>query len=278
MTWDGSLSLSNFLLVLFYLAIIAIGIGAAWMRLRWIGLTPLAFSVGYSLANGIGRFSGWRYDLPADWISYFYFGLGVAEILWQLVMLFGAMRVEMVPPTSHDTAPVSIRSHPLSLTFAPIIVFMLVGALPWIVEGLTEPRFTEQTSEKLVVKLSDSSSVQRLGVNGDQIESFVKAPQTTLQIGYILYPRFFTRNLGMASSHPWPAYAPREFPRLGFVLINQSRYDEVFPSRNSPDLFPSAADAIVLGCQHTDYIEVRLILFPNSNTSYLSSPLTVPCN
>jgi hypothetical protein len=103
-------------------------------------------------------------------------------------------------------------------------------------------------------------------------------PQTTLQIGRVLYPRFFARNQGLASSHPWPAFAPRDFPRLGFVLINQSRKDVVLPSRTIPDPFPSASDAIVLGCQRTDYLEVRLILFPDSDTAYLSTPLTVPCN
>jgi len=75
----------NSVLVIIYLAVIAIGLGAVWKRLRWVGLVPLAFSLGYSLANGVGRFSGWRYDLPADWISYFYFGIGVAEILAQWV-------------------------------------------------------------------------------------------------------------------------------------------------------------------------------------------------
>src|SRR5581483_1865234 len=43
MTWDGHLEWYNLLLIVFYLAVIAIGLGAAWKRLRWLGLMPLAF-------------------------------------------------------------------------------------------------------------------------------------------------------------------------------------------------------------------------------------------
>ncbi len=62
-SFNGTLGLSNILLLIVYLAVIAIGLGTAWKRWRWIGLLPLAFNLGYAAANGIGRFSGWRYDL-----------------------------------------------------------------------------------------------------------------------------------------------------------------------------------------------------------------------
>ncbi len=278
MTWDGSLGLSNSLLVLVYLAFIAIGLGAAWRGWRWIGFVPLTFSLGYALANGVGRFSGWRYDLPADWISYFYFGIGVAEVFGLLGLLFSGKSEKIFTSISLSQPSASKWPEGFIPAFAITAVLILIGALPWLVEGLSSPRYADQTQAKLVVSLSDSSAVRGLGVTRTQIDDFTAAPRTTLQIGRVLYPRFFTRNLGLASSHPWPAYAPRDYPRLGFVLINQSRSDVVLPSRAVPEPFPSAADAIVLGCQRVDYIEVRLILFPASNTAFLSLPLTIPCN
>jgi hypothetical protein len=265
-------------LVIIYLVVIAIGLGAVWKRLRWVGLVPLAFSLGYSLANGVGRFSGWRYDLPADWISYFYFGIGVAELLGILGLIFGANYEKLFTSISDYNLPGPYWNHSLFLTGIIMGGFVLTGALPWMAEGLTPPRYPDQNLTHLVTTLSDSSEVQHLGVNRTQIEIFASDPHTSLQIGRVLYPRFFARNQGLASSHPWPAFAPRDFPRLGFVLINQSRKDVVLPARMIPDPFPSDSDAIVLGCQRTDYIEVRLILFPVSDTAYLSTPLTVPCN
>ena len=278
MSWDGNLDWFNSVLVIIYLAVIAIGLGAVWKRLRWVGLVPLAFSLGYSLANGVGRFSGWRYDLPADWISYFYFGIGVAEILGAVGLIFGAKSEKIFTSISNFKLSDPKWNQSLFLTGIIMSGFVLVGALPWMAESLAAPRYPNQTLAQLVTSLSESPSVQHLGVNRTQIEMFNADPQTTLQIGRVLYPRFFARNQGLASSHPWPAFAPRDFPRLGFVLINQSRKDVVLPSRTIPDPFPSASDAIVLGCQRTDYLEVRLILFPDSDTAYLSTPLTVPCN
>lgn len=274
MTWDGSLSLPNTLLIFIYLAVIAVGLAAVWKRLRWIGFVPLVFSLGYSLANGVGRFSGWRYDLPADWVAYFYFGIGIAEIFGIVALVFGALIEKKITVNSIDRPT---RSN-WSQGFLIFGVFTLIGGLPWLVKNIASPRFEKQTEDILVGRLSDSSAVRQLGVNRDQINGFISAPNATLQIGRELYPRFFTRSLGLSSTHPWPAYAPRDFPRLGFILIGGSRNDAVFPTRSIPDPFPSGADAIVLGCWGSDYIDVRLILFPDSDIAYLSEPLTESCN
>ena len=107
--------------------------------------------------------------------------------------------------------------------------------------------------------------------------AFVAQPQAVLQIGRVLYPRFFTRDTGLASAHQWPSYAPRDFARLGFLYLNQTRSDALFQTKDIPN-FPQAADAIVLGCRQTDYIDVRLILFPDSDSAYLSQPLVNLCN
>jgi hypothetical protein len=274
MKWDGNPSWFNLILIIIYLAIIAVGLGAVWKGLRWIGVTPLAFSLGYSIANGLGRFSGWRYDLPADWISYFYFGIGISEILGVSALLFGAKSEKIFTPLTDHAQPNPKLKQGLLLG----VVFALIGALPWMAEGIITPRYSDKSPAMLITTLSDSSAVEDLGVNRVEIETFLASPQTTLQIGRVLYPRFFTRNNGLSSSHPWPAYTPRDFPRTGFLLINQSQRDIVLPSRVIPNPFPSETDAVILGCQRTDYIEARLILFPEPDIVYLSLPITDPCN
>ena len=278
MSWDGSLTWYNLVVILIYMAVIAIGIGSVWKRFRWNGLIPLAFSLGYSLANGIGRFSGWRYDLPADWISYFYFGIGIVEIFIVIAINFGAKSESLYTPIPEEKTPDNNWNRGLGLTGILTCIFVLVSALPWIAEGLTNPRYSDQTVAKLESTLSNSTFIQSSGVNPTEIEMFIASPKATMQIGRILYPRFFTRNQGLSSSNPWPAYAPRDFPRLGFVLINQARKDEILPIRTNPNNFPANSDAIILGCQRTDYIEARLVYFPETKAVYLSTPLSDPCN
>jgi len=290
MQWDGGLSWYNLLLVIFYLAIIALGLGASWKRLRWAGLIPLAFSLGYSLANGIGRFSGWRYAFPADWISYFYFGIGMAEIFASAALWLGAspekifMPISMPMDINHEGAKTRSRekrnlvaNSNWSQGLILAGVFALIGALSWMAKGIASPRYAGQTPASLSAILSASPAVKKLDVDQTQLAAFAAQPQAVLQIGRVLYPRFFTRDTGLASAHPWPSYAPRDFARMGFLFLNQKRSDALFQSKEIPD-FPQAADAIILGCQQTDYIDVRLILFPDSDSGYLSQSLDNLCH
>jgi hypothetical protein len=67
-------------------------------------------------------------------------------------------------------------------------------------------------------------------------------------------------------------------PRFGFLLLNEDVTAAHFPSRDVTLAFPHAAEAILLGCQRDDYVEVRLIAFPELNVFHLSAPLTEPCS
>ncbi len=271
--WNGSLSVSNLVLVICYLVVIAIGLGVSWRRLRWEGMVPLVFSLGYSLANGVARFSGWRYDLPADWVWYFYFAVGVAQLLALAALLFGADigRLFSVPPVT-ELQGLSIRSALLL-----VAVFALVGALPWLAQNLSRPHYPDQDRGQLVSEIATSPAATALKIESSQLTSFAAGPSAVAATGRLLYPRFFSKGLGLASSHPWPAYAPRDFPRLGFILLNQSRHDIVFPTRQLGGTFPQAADVVVLGCQRADYIEARLVYFPVLGAAYLSAPLDQGC-
>jgi len=264
-TWDGSLQWYNFLLVVFYLGVIAVGLGASWQRLGWLGLIPLAFNLGYALSNGISRFSSWRYNLPVDWAVYFYFGIGIVEIFGWMALLFGAKNEtqtrKVVPQNSTHT-----RGFLLNMLI--VAAFALVGALPWFAKGLAAPRYTA-SQEDLIAGLASR------GVESGQVESFVSQPKALLIEGRMLYPRMYRRDDGMVSSNPWPAYAVRDYARLGFILIKDARYDAIFPTRDLLD-FPQGADAVVLACQADGYLDVRLIAFPDS--IHQSAPLTDPCD
>ena len=111
-----------------------------------------------------------------------------------------------------------------------------------------------------------------------EIQSFASQTDAFLATGRVLYPRYYSRDKGLFSSNPWPAYERRDFPRLGFLLINQSVAQAIFPSREIPEPFPHAGDAIILGCQREDYLEVRLIAFPEQDAVLMSAPLSEPCS
>jgi hypothetical protein len=265
--FDGTLPWYNVALLIFYLAVIAVGLGAAWRRTGWLGLLPLAVNLGYTLANGISRFSGWRYNMPVDWVIYFYFALGAVELLGGLTLLFGA-KVEKVFPVyvQPETKPIALRDfHPQYVLI--VLTFAFVGSLPWLAKGLAEPRYTASQPE-LIAKLEAS------GYAGDEVSAFLSQPGAILTEGRMLYPRLYRREEGMSSAHPWAAYAVADFARIGFLLLNDHRSDMIFVTKEVLD-FPQGADAIVLACQRDGYFDVRLIDF--GTHSYQNAPLSQPC-
>lgn len=270
--WNGTLDWYNLALVIFYLAVIAIGIGAAWNRFKWVGLTPLAFSVGYALANGISRFSSWRYNLPVDWIVYFFFGIGAIEILVWVASLFGA-NVSKLFSHPIDLDAVALRQGgrrdtPNKSKYAVlVIVFVLAGSLPWLAEGIAQPRYTSTADElKAQVILQDPS-----------VEEFLSQPNSLILEGRMLYPRFFRRNDGIFSTTPWAIYAVRDFSRLGFIVLNEGAASVIFPA-DQPVKLTHGVDVIVVGCQRANYIEARWVFFPELDEAYQADALNESCN
>ncbi len=271
-SWNGTLTWYNLLLVLLYLAILAIGLAAAWRRLRWVGLVPLAFNLGYALSNGISRFSSWRYNMPVDWVIYFYFAIGIVEILGGLTLLFGAKEENIFPQIRADSSSSPKVLHLPQKTRASMIgilaTFALFGALPWLAEGIVPSQYTS-TDQQLIARL------EATGLSASDTQVFLAQPDAVILEGRLLYPRLYRRDQGISSAHPWPAYAVREYARIGFLLLNQKTYHAIFMTRDMLG-FPQGADAILLGCQRDGYIETRFIQFGTS--TFQSAPLTEPCN
>jgi len=271
-SFNGALTWDNIILLIAYLVFIAIGLGAAWKRWHWAGLTPMAFSVGYALANGIGRFSGWRYDLPADWIAYFYFGIGIAEIFTWVSRGFGAIH-------ERDNPTEKISDHPPAFHFLLYsLFFILIGALPWLAESINSTRYQQLSPIAIQEQLANHPKVKAAGISAQDIRSFNGQPEAVVMMGRPLYPRTFPRGVGLSSSNPWQAYAIREYPRLGFLLLNENVREIVLPIKQTKATNIHAMDVLILGCERGDYIEARLAVFPNENMVLISDRGFAKCN
>ncbi len=267
-TWNGSLEWYNLALFIFYLAVLAIGVGTAWRRAGWIALVPLAFNLGYALANGIARFSSWRYNLPVDWVFYFYFAIGAIEVLGGLALLFGA-KVEKVFPVAvmQEARPNSLSTiHPQYVLI--ILGFMFIGTTPWLAKGLVQPHY-KVSQTQLIARLESS------GYTSDELATFLSQKGAVLLEGRMLYPRLYRKNEGLASAHPWPAYEIRDYARIGFILLNHGNQDLIYITKDNLD-FPHGADAIILACEGDGILEARVIDF--GNRKFQNAPLSQPCD
>ncbi len=267
-SWNGFLEWHNAILLVFYFVFISLGLTSAWKRLRWAGLVPLAFNIGYALATAIGRFSGWRYDLPADWVVYFYFAIGVVELFNIFLILF--RRGNMDNAKTEAALPIYTRKY-----LAGLLFFISLALLPWVLESISPPRYPDQTTASLTAELNKIPSVSTL-ISITDMQQFTSQPTAKLSKGRLLYPRFFSAENGY-SSPKWPAYVIRDFSRTGFLLINQTLQNAVIPARQL-DL-PHGQDAIVLGCWvNNEYLDVRMIAFPALDKAYVSQPFNPICD
>ncbi|WKZ49741.1 MAG: hypothetical protein QY329_09785 [Anaerolineales bacterium] len=268
--WDGHPSTANVILFLVYLAVISLGIAAAWKRLRWAGLLPLVFFICYALSTSLARYSGWRYIFPADWVGYFYFALGAAEFFSLAALVFGASGdADRHTGTQVDPSPAA--RHP-SLVFFLLssFIFLFLGSLPWLTESII-PRTTLPCADSVPACLAAA------GVDEARAARFLGQPDALALSGRVLYPRYFSRGNGLASTNPNPAYAPRDFPRMGFYLLAPDGVTQTVLPMKGARPFPNAADALLLGCQRGDYVEARLVFFPATGEAFENGPLDAPC-
>lgn len=267
---DVNLDAVSMSMIYLYLVVISIGIGSVWRRWRWLGLLPLAYSAGYAVATALSRYSGWRYDFPSDWVWYFYFGIGFSEILVQVSALFGTSAHAPAlsqPKTSYG--PALMRSY-----FVSTILFLFIGSLPWTIKFAFPPRYADQSHSTLLTRLSSVANLP----SREELKAFIETPDTFLETGRLLYPRYFPRNRGLTSANPSPAYTIREFSRLGFYLLNQRSTAMILPMDTAPGPIPHASDVIVLGCERDGYAEARLLVFLDEQLILSGMPLSEPCS
>jgi hypothetical protein len=81
--------------------------------------------------------------------------------------------------------------------------------------------------------------------------------------GRLLYPRFLYKGNGLGGANPWPAYAPREYPRPGFCAFEPGGSGRLFSRCARPIRFPSpGVDVLVFGCKQADHFRAVLLAVP----------------
>ncbi len=270
--WHSYVSPLNILIWIIYLAVMTLGLAALWKRRRWVGLIPLVGAVAYIGATSLARYSGWRYVFPADWIGYFLLMVGAAEAMRLLASLFGADLPAISRPSEEEGSKPGFSAGRPAIMAGVVGLILLVGSLPWVME-VALPRASLPCQDADLVRCLTQS-----GLNAGQAEAFLSQPHALALQGRLLYPRYFSRNDGLASTNPSPAYAPRPFPRLGFlVLTPEALHQVVLPIKGVPSLPDNLAPVVILGCPRQGYVEARLVILVERQEIVVSDLLKEDC-
>lgn len=267
--WDAYLSPANIILFVVSLAIIALGFAAAWKRLRWASLLPLAAFIFYALSTSLARYSGWRYIFPVDWVGYFYFALGAAEVFLSVAALFG--RNEKVGETvsQENKLPTTHRPSLFASFILFSFLFLSLGSFPWIAETVIPQKPILCANPVLACFPPDK-------IDEAQAIEMLTRPRAMLT-GRILYPRYFPRYDGLSSTNPAPAFAPRDFPRMSFLLLNDGYIEQIILPMKGSRPFPHFSDAVIWGCWRDTYFEARFVLIPATGEIFSNGSLEEPC-
>jgi hypothetical protein len=258
--WDptpAKINTGSYFPLILNLILVSVGLATAWRRHSIIGWVPLVLSLVYSLSTAVGRYSGWRLILPADWVILMYYGVGIGQVTLGLGSFFSrhpevAAQI-YIGGRSRSTSPRLdlSRKYPLGKVTALVGLLLLAGLVPLIVEAAIPARYDPPAEPELAASL---------GLFSQEEIQYLRAHEAAVAIqGRGLYPRFYRSGEG-EPGEDWVAYLERDYSRLGFFLVGPTKGSVILPMEGSPEWFPNAADVIIVGCQEEAYIDAAAVL------------------
>ena len=227
------------LLSALYIILLAIGLAAAWVAYRWIGLIPFMFSLAYHAWTALFLSSGDRFLIPIDWMWHVYFMLGL--LILAKFALSGIQDFQWAPIYSEMPTTVTVKSSSWQNSVVMAGLILIVGlSLP-----LTEIAFPEKYPELSREQLS--TSMENTLLDGEVIV-----------YGRAVYPRYYASGEGEPDTAKL-GYEVSEQSRLVFWLVGPNPGLVILPLKSAPEYFPHASNVWIVGTMDGDALLARVV-------------------
>jgi len=281
--WEGRLAPESYLPIAVNLVLISVGIAVAWKRFRWLGLLPLFINAGFTLNLALARVSGWRYNLPVDWTIFFYYAIGIAQVvIWAFLLAKSRTLASKVFGMSSDTGiakPVSKKHQPHANAYLLIAVFLLLflGSSFLIIERLSHPRYQPMATKEAASSISSASLVGRATTENQQtVIDLVASGKAKAITGRALYSRYYRSGDGEPGRN-FILIDPMDFERITFYLIGPNPASVILRI-DSPDIdFPSGSDVLVVRCGVSLEAAAVVVMERDGGKLYISLDLSEGC-
>lgn len=273
--WDGKMDIGAGLFIAINLLLISLGIGIGWKSAGISSLVPLGVFFFYNTANAFARTSGGRYIVPADWVVFFYFSLGLLQVVFWGRYLFGSKDSSNLQLNINDLADTTWTWKPLKSVPWILVVFLFAGSLLPLSEKLFPQRYSARSQDELLTVLEQDGYLKEMGLDKAIVVSAAEQwPSLTVVDGRALYPRFFLENKGLPKNQ-YP-YGALDYPRLGFTVLGPQGITVVVLPKDKTDYFPNASNVIVLGCKEADKLDaLAVVVMDEKKVVYVRQPEAV---
>lgn len=244
--WEGMPTMSQSMLLAFYVLLFGLGLSAAWHRNSWLGFLPLAVDLIYNLWTSIALLSGQRFLLAMDWSIYLYYMLGLFALL--SIFLFALKRGHSILlKWGEANLHLSVRQPSLRKWqhyLVAGVLFLGIGTSLPLSEMIFPEKYPSVERTEVLNRLMSSVIWQNSKFDSACFENTVKENQLIFSRGRALYPRYYEANGGEAFTDSF-GYKIVDEGRLVFQLLGQSNGRIVFPMSGPPQFFPNASDVIL---------------------------------
>lgn len=270
--WEGDFQPATYFPLALNLSLVAIGLGAAWGKKKWLGWLPLGIFWVYALSNAIATISGWRFMLPADWVGILYFSMGFVQVsLFAGKSLAPRSGPEPLPNPDPESTP-SPSGSPALFTSLGVFLFLIGLSLP-LAEFLIPLHFTPLEKTQTLAYLTEHGITLPASLQ-QPVENALAQSETVVLTGRGLYPRYFPAEEGLLGGD-WPSSGPRACDRLSLFLVGPANTDILLPLTESPT-FPNATDLVIVGYPGKNFVEAVVIIPLDPSVSPLFSASLAP--
>lgn len=245
--WDGTPTLSQSILLAFYVSLFGLGIVVAWQRNGWLGLLPLGLNLIYNLWTSLALLSGQRFMITMDWSVYLYYMIGIFTLLGGFLYLLDGGRTLIMGWISANPFLASLpalEARPRQYLFAGILFLGIGLSLP-LTENAFPERYPPRPQGQLLADLLASPALDQPSVISACLQFMAKENDLKLVQGRALYPRYYIAGDGESTTDK-AGYKAVDESRLVFDLIGQENRRIIFPMTQSPDFFPHASDVTLI--------------------------------
>jgi hypothetical protein len=267
--WDGSVPLESQILMLLNFAVLALGICVAWKKVNKVVLVPLILGMAYNLSIAVPRRSGWRFILPADWVTLVFYAIGLIQliVIMQAVAKQHVEQVNTSDPSLLSSSPSKPRRQALVIFGLPFFLIAIGLVFGHRLFGSLYPPRSQQELLRVYQNASPSASDAEITM----LKGFLRQEGATIVHGKALYPMYLKAEDGMVNVN-WPSFAPQPYNRLAFYLVGPQSISVNLPMESPPLYFPDGASVMVLGCkvEAGDINAVSILIEGESPVHYAS--------